>query len=63
MIVYMKYLYYFYPPMRDDRENIKVQPGVRRLVKLVAAHLGKTQSDVIKEWAEIKCKELEIPIK
>jgi len=40
-----------------------VQPGVRRLVKLVAAHVGKTQSDVIKEWAEIKCKELEIPIK
>jgi len=58
----VEYVGYFYP-MQDDRVNIKVQPGVRRLVKLVAAHVGKTQSDVIKEWAEIKCKELEIPIK
>lgn len=48
--------------MKDERENIKVQPGVRHLVKVVAAHLGVTQSELIKTLAEEKARELNLSI-
>ena len=48
--------------MKDEREIIKVLPGVRHPVKVLAAHLGLTQSDLIKMLVEEKAKSLNIKL-